>query len=92
MANPPPPPPSGAGYGRGGPGGERPHGDPFSDRQRQTHFQEPERPYHSTTSFATPYESTSTLPQFDGQYADDDYAEKVPLTTGQNIQGGFYPP
>lgn len=74
-----------------------PYGDPFADRPRQTKFQEPVRPYDSTTSLQRPFESTASLPsEFGGQgnYSDDDYVEKLPLTGGQTIghPGGFYPP
>ncbi|KAF8897499.1 putativechitin synthase [Infundibulicybe gibba] len=70
------------------------YGDPFADRPRQTQFDEPERPYHSTASLPQAYDSTTTLPQFGGDehYDDDDYIEKQPLTSGQNFTGGFYPP
>ena len=64
-------------------------GDPFADRARQTHFNEPERPYHGPPSN---YASSTTLAhEFDPQneYQNDDYVEKVPLTSGQ---AGFYPP
>jgi chitin synthase len=72
------------------------HDDPFAGRPRQTHFNEPERPYHPP-SLANAYESTTTLRHdFDGQgdYQNDDYIEKVPLTSGQGLSGtaGFYPP
>ncbi|KII94830.1 glycosyltransferase family 2 protein [Plicaturopsis crispa FD-325 SS-3] len=76
---------------------ETPYGDPFADRPRQTTFAEPQpRPYDSTTSLARPFESTTSLPgEFGGQggnYSDDEYAEKLPLTGENNFQGGFYPP
>jgi chitin synthase len=64
-------------------------GDPFADRVRQTHFNEPERPYLGPPSN---YASSTTLAhEFDPQneYQNDDYVEKVPLTSGQ---AGFYPP
>jgi hypothetical protein len=69
--------------------------EPFANRPRQTHFAEPPRPYHAAPSVA--YESTTTLhPEYDGQndYQNEDYIEKVPLTSGQNFSGtaGFYPP
>jgi chitin synthase len=70
-------------------------GDPFADRPRQTHFQEPVRPYDSTVSLQRPFESTTSLPSDFGQgYADDDYVEKLPLTAGETVghPGGFYPP
>jgi chitin synthase len=66
-----------------------PYGDPFADRPRQTHFNEPPR-------MPRPYESTASLSttEFGGQehYSDDEYVEKQPLTQGQNFAGGFYPP
>jgi chitin synthase len=75
------------------------YGDPFADRPRQTHFQEPApRPYDSTTSLQRPFESTASLAhEFGGQggnYQDDDYVEKLPLTGGETVghPGGFYPP
>ena len=49
--------------------------DPFADRQRQVQFDDQH------------FESTTTLPQFDGQYLDDDDQEKIPLAGGQ----GLYP-
>ncbi|KAH7887783.1 glycosyltransferase family 2 protein [Phlebopus sp. FC_14] len=69
-----------------------PYGDPFADRPRQTHFQEPPRPYESAAN--SPFESTTTLPrEFGGGYVDEDYAEKIPLTEGESYNpGGFYPP
>jgi chitin synthase len=82
MATPPPPP--GAGYG------EQPYAH-LGGRPRQTHFQEPPHPYHSPSS--TPYASTATLPHIEGQYGDEDLAEKIPLNTDQGFQStGFYPP
>ncbi|KDQ64296.1 glycosyltransferase family 2 protein [Jaapia argillacea MUCL 33604] len=66
------------------------YGDPFSDRQRQTHFQEPQNP--------RAFDSSTTLPhEFGGngdQYDDEEEEEKQPLTSGQGQQftGGFYPP
>lgn len=74
-----------------------PYGDPFADRPRQTHFDEPEQPpYQSSTSLPRPFESTSTLPQEFGsrnQYdEDDEFMEKQPLTSGEDFRGGFYPP
>ncbi|KAG5639022.1 hypothetical protein H0H81_007930 [Sphagnurus paluster] len=57
------------------------YGDPFADRPRQTHFQEPESPpYHQPT----PYQSTTDLSIRDA-YDDEEYVEKQPLTS-------FYPP
>lgn len=78
-------------------GSNVPYGGPFTDRPRQTHFQEPARPYESTASLQRPFESTTSLPSdFGGQgnYSDDEYAEKLPLTGGENVghAGGFYPP
>jgi hypothetical protein len=69
------------------------YGDPFADRERQTHFQEPTRPYDSTASLPRPFESTVSLP-VQGGYLDDEYVEKQPLTGGETIShsGGFYPP
>ncbi|KAG9317517.1 glycosyltransferase family 2 protein [Chiua virens] len=71
-----------------------PYGDPFADRPRQTHFQEPPpRTYDSATN--SPFESTTNLPrEFGGvNYGDEDYAEKLPLTAGESYNpGGFYPP
>lgn len=69
-------------------------GDPFADRPRQTHFTEPQRPYQSA-SLAPSFESTTSLPNEFGAnsaYDDDEYIEKVPLTSGENFTGGFYPP
>ncbi|KAH7916086.1 glycosyltransferase family 2 protein [Hygrophoropsis aurantiaca] len=74
---------------------EEQYGDPFADRPRQTHFQEPSRPYESTASLGgQPFESTTTLPrEFGGTYGDDEYAEKIPLTGGESYTGGaYYPP
>jgi hypothetical protein len=67
-----------------------PYGDPFANRPRQTHFQEPVRPYESTSSLQRPFESSASLPP-EGNYEDDDYVEKLPLTGGDTA-GGFYPP
>ncbi|KAI0034078.1 glycosyltransferase family 2 protein [Vararia minispora EC-137] len=61
-----------------GPVAEFTGNDPFADRPRHLHFQEPNRPYESTTN----------LPND----AEEDYAEKLPLTSGQPFTGGFYPP
>lgn len=76
-------------------GGEQ-FGDPFADRPRQTHFTEPERPYHNSPSPGPrAFESTTTLPQEFGagdNYDDDDYIEKQPLNAGGTFTGGFYPP
>jgi len=69
------------------------YGDPFADRPRQTHFQEPPpRTYDSTAN--SPFESTANLPrEFGANYGDEDYAEKLPLTGGESYNpGGFYPP
>lgn len=70
------------------------YGDPFADRPRQTHFQEPPpRTYDSATN--SPLESTTNLPREFGaaSYGDEDYAEKLPLTGGESYNaGGFYPP
>jgi chitin synthase len=86
MAGRPPPPTDNSSYSRA-----EGYGDPFADRPRQTHFQEPQRPYGSPApSIPRPYESTASLAH-PGDY-DDDYVEKVPLTSGENFQGGFYPP
>jgi chitin synthase len=64
------------------------YADPFLDRPRQTHFSEPQRPYESTTPFAS---TTSLTHGQQGRYEDDDEdIEKIPLTGGQT--GGFYPP
>ncbi|EGN93079.1 glycosyltransferase family 2 protein [Serpula lacrymans var. lacrymans S7.3] len=72
---------------------DEPYSDPFADRPRQTHFQEPARPYESAVSLNQPFESTATLPrEFGGNYADDDYAEKIPLTGGDGYNGAYYPP
>jgi chitin synthase len=72
------------------------YGDPFADRPRQTHFQEPQRPHRSPSLSPAPtpqpFDSTTTLAQ-GGEYDDDEFVEKLPLTSGQNFQsGGFYPP
>lgn len=76
-----------------------PYGDPFADRPRQTQFQEPTRPYDSTISLQRPFESSTSLAptEFGGQggnYSDDEYVEKLPLTSGETVghPGGFYPP
>jgi hypothetical protein len=68
------------------------YGDPFADRPRQTHFTEPERPYGSSSSTRA-FESTASLPQdLNGGFDDEDEVEKLPLNTGGNFTGGFYPP
>lgn len=78
--------------------GNAPYGDPFADRPRQTTFQEPTRPYDSTTSLARPFDSTTSLPgEFGGRgggYSDEESVEKQPLTVGETVghPGGFYPP
>jgi chitin synthase len=68
-------------------------GDPFADRPRQTHFQDP-APHAYDSASGSPFESTTTLPrEFGANYVDEDYAEKLPLTGGDNYNpGGFYPP
>ncbi|KAI6151952.1 glycosyltransferase family 2 protein [Pisolithus tinctorius] len=68
------------------------YGDPFADRPRHTHFQEPARTYDHPQG--SPFESTTTLPrEFGTNYPDDDYSEKLPLTGGEPYNaGGFYPP
>ncbi|KAG1874478.1 glycosyltransferase family 2 protein [Suillus subalutaceus] len=67
-------------------------GDPFADRPRQTHFQEPAPHYNSASG--SPFDSTTNLPrEFGANYVDEDYAEKLPLTGGDDYNpGGFYPP
>ncbi|KAI0314805.1 glycosyltransferase family 2 protein [Amylostereum chailletii] len=61
--------------------------DPFVDRPRNLHFQEPQlRPYESTASFPSEFGGQNT------PYEDDDGVEKLPLNVGQNFTGGFYPP
>ncbi|KAG2056473.1 glycosyltransferase family 2 protein [Suillus hirtellus] len=67
--------------------------DPFADRPRQTHFQEPAPRVYDSAS-GSPFESTTTLPrEFGANYVDEDYAEKLPLTGGDSYNpGGFYPP
>jgi chitin synthase len=69
------------------------YGDPFADRPRQTHFQDPPPRIYENTS-GSPFESTTTLPrEFGGNDVDEDYAEKLPLTAGDGYNpGGFYPP
>lgn len=68
--------------------------DPFSDRPRQTHFNDTDTLSLGASSHTQPYESTLSF-QNEGAYeahADDDYVEKLPLNVGQNFTGGFYPP
>lgn len=61
-----------------------PYGDPFADRPRQLQFNEPQ---------PQPYDSTVSLQQDrSGNYSDEEFTEKLPLTSGQNFSGGFYPP
>lgn len=72
-----------------------PYGDPFADRPRHTHFQEP--PPRTTYDSATnsPFESTTNLPREFGAapYGDEDFAEKLPLTGGEGYNvAGYYPP
>lgn len=72
---------------------DEPFSDPFADRPRQTHFQEPPtRTYDNP--HGSPFESTATLPhEFGASYGDDDFSEKLPLTSGETYNvGGFYPP
>jgi chitin synthase len=91
MANRPYPPPTDSSTGAL-------YGDPFADRPRRTQFQEPGRQYDSTTSLQRPFQSTASLTgEMNSQtsvYSDEDYVEKLPLTSGQNVGhvGGFYPP
>ncbi|KIY51631.1 glycosyltransferase family 2 protein [Fistulina hepatica ATCC 64428] len=70
--------------------------DPFADRPRQTHFAEQARPYHpvpSQASYPPSYDGSSTAPVESTSYGDDDESiEKLPLTSGNNFAGGFYPP
>lgn len=75
------------------PRNEQLSGDPFADRPRQTHFQEPAPRVYDSAS-GSPFESTTTLPrEFGANYVDEDYAEKLPLTGGDSYNpGGFYPP
>lgn len=75
------------------PRNEQLSGDPFADRPRQTHFQEPAPRVYDSAS-GSPFESTTTLPrEFGANYVDEDYAEKLPLTGGDGYNpGGFYPP
>jgi chitin synthase len=59
--------------------------DPFADRPRALHFQEPQ---------VAPFDSTVSLPHdFGAQNRpyEDEEVEKQPLTGG-NVPGGFYPP
>lgn len=69
--------------------GREPFDDPFADRPRQIHFNEPDP--LGVPSLPQPYDSTSHLPAHD-VYDDDEYVEKQPLNAGQNFTGGFYPP
>lgn len=63
-----------------------PYGDPFADRPRALQFSEPQpQPYDSTVSLQQEQDRS-------GNYSDDEFAEKLPLTSGQNFSGGFYPP
>lgn len=88
MADNRPPLPSASSYDR-----NAPYADPFADRPRQTQFNEPEPPYHSSTSLPRPYQSSASLPlSAQDTYDDDEYIEKQPLTVGQDFSGGFYPP
>ena len=69
--------------------------DPFSDRPRQIHFNDPDN--LSTQDFRDtmprPFDSQTHLPSAGGHdYDDDEYLEKQPLNVGQSFTGGFYPP
>ncbi|KAF8974317.1 glycosyltransferase family 2 protein [Flammula alnicola] len=71
-----------------------PFDDPFSDRPRQTHFNEPDPLSLGAPSMPRPYDDNANLhhdPAYD-VHADDEYVEKLPLNVGQNFSGGFYPP
>ena len=72
------------------------YGDPFADRPRQTHFVEPTRPQpgpYGSEATLPRFESSTSIPQGSSHYdEDDEYAEKQPLTKGENFTGGFYPP
>jgi chitin synthase len=59
--------------------------DPFADA-RHPHFQEPPRPFESTTSLSQDFGGQGRQ-----QYDDEEELEKQPLTGG-NVAGGFYPP
>jgi hypothetical protein len=63
---------------------------PLTDQARHIQFTEPERPV-VTPALSTGYESTITLPLDSEDYDNDDYIEKVPLTSDQGT-AGFYPP
>lgn len=76
----------------------QPHDDPFGDRaalRPGIHFEEPSRSAGSSRD-VSPYQSTVSLPRPDfgrnQSYQDEEYVEKVPLTSGENFTGGFYPP
>jgi chitin synthase len=59
--------------------------DPFADRPRALHFQEPQpRPFDSTVSLTQEFGGQ-------GNPYEDEEIEKQPLTGG-NVPGGFYPP
>ncbi len=60
------------------------YNDPFADRPGRTRFVEPEIPRSPSLRA---YDSVTNL-QSEGQYEDDEYIEKQPLTQPH----GFYPP
>ena len=60
------------------------YNDPFADRPGRTRFVEPEIPRSPSLRA---YDSVTNL-QTEGQYEDDEYIEKQPLTQAH----GFYPP
>jgi len=69
------------------------YSDPFLDGPRQTNFVEPRGRYDSVASLPRAYESTTSFSEdidsHQSRYedGDDEYAEKIPLTSG-----GLYPP
>ena len=68
------------------------YSDPFLNGPRQTNFVEPPGRYDSVASLPRAYDTTSLSEDIDSRQSryedgDDQYAEKIPLTSG-----GLYPP
>ncbi|KAJ8502894.1 hypothetical protein ONZ45_g11340 [Pleurotus djamor] len=74
-------------------GAEDPFGDSSRSRNPQIKFVEPSIRNQSVSDFGAYGASSVSLPygdQHEGRYYEE--SEKVPLTSGENYPGGFYPP
>jgi hypothetical protein len=70
------------------------YGGPVADRPQHLHFEEPPRPYHSTsTDTLRLFQSSTNLSVAEtDNYHDEEYIDEQPLDPGQSFTGGFYPP